>query len=89
MAIAAVGLPNGSIACNRSKHRVPQRMRPPFKLCNSGRSMTNRRSVNYLVLICALALGSSWAVTVAAAENQLLLRDVCRLKGQEENTLQA
>ena len=37
-----------------------------------------------------LIMGTLWLAPLLAqaAENQLLLRDVCRLKGQEENTLQ-
>lgn len=39
---------------------------------------------------CLLLIGWTLLVprVVVSAENQLLLRDVCRLKGQEENTLQ-
>ncbi len=40
-----------------------------------------------MVLACALALHAS-AVRHCAADDQLRLRDICRLKGQEENTLQ-
>ncbi len=47
--------------------------------------MVDLRSIKTLWFACALIL---WTMTVQAAENQLLLRDVCRLKGQEENTLQ-
>lgn len=44
--------------------------------------------MNCLAILCTIAIMSGLATAATAAENQLLLRDVCRLKGQEENTLQ-
>ncbi|MCC6510522.1 MAG: flagellar basal body P-ring protein FlgI [Pirellulaceae bacterium] len=52
---------------------------------NLTQRITTRCLIRALVLWWITASGLS---SIDAADNQLLLRDVCRLKGQEENTLQ-
>lgn len=52
-------------------------------------STSNRTvSLNTLLASCFLCLLAICTDMVAASDDQLRLRDVCRLKGQEENTLQ-